>query len=209
MSRNLILVIAVMGAVLGHCGLQAADGPSAAEVKLRETLRNTMLQLRTAQNDNAAAQAAKADLEKKNKDLEAQVKLLTQRGEEDRQAAKKNEDDLNAKLTALTGRFDQLRAEFEKAMANLKTMSLLAQNKEADRKKLESEKTVLDRTVADEKSKNAELYKLGTEILRRYEKFGLGEALGAKEPFVGTTRVKLESFVQDYQDKLTDQKIKP
>jgi len=37
----------------------------------------------------------------------------------------------------------------------------------------------------------------------------LGEAIGAKEPFVGTTRVKLETYVQDFQDKLTDQKIKP
>ena len=73
---------------------------------------------------------------------------------------------------------------------------------------LAADAIVLTRTVADQKTKNAEMYKLGRDILLRYEKFGLGEALGAREPFVGTTRVKLESFVQDFQDKLTDQKIK-
>jgi hypothetical protein len=52
-----------------------------------------------------------------------------------------------------------------------------------------------------------ELYKLGNEILTRYEKFGLGEALQAKEPFVGVSRVKLQALVQDYKDKLLDQAI--
>ena len=36
-----------------------------------------------------------------------------------------------------------------------------------------------------------------------------GEALTAREPFVGVTRVKFENLIQDYQDKLADQKIKP
>jgi hypothetical protein len=45
--------------------------------------------------------------------------------------------------------------------------------------------------------------------LTRYEKFGLGQALSAREPFTGITRVKLESQVQDYEDKIADQKVKP
>jgi hypothetical protein len=45
--------------------------------------------------------------------------------------------------------------------------------------------------------------------LDRYEKFGLGDALTAREPFVGLTKVKFQNLVQDYQDKLSDQKVKP
>jgi hypothetical protein len=51
------------------------------------------------------------------------------------------------------------------------------------------------------------MYELGMEILDRYEKFGLGEALTAKEPFTGITRTKFETLVQDYEDKLVDQTI--
>ena len=79
----------------------------------------------------------------------------------------------------------------------------------AERAKLAADVIVLNRTTADQKTKNAEMFKLGREILLRYEKFGLGDVIGAKEPFVGTARVKLETYVQDFQDKLTDQKIKP
>jgi hypothetical protein len=49
---------------------------------------------------------------------------------------------------------------------------------------------------------------MGSEILTRYEKFGLGEAIGAKEPFTGLTRVKLQELVQDYKDKLLNQTVK-
>jgi hypothetical protein len=49
---------------------------------------------------------------------------------------------------------------------------------------------------------------LGKEILERYEKFGLGTALTAREPFVGTTRVRLQNLVQEYSDKLSEQRIK-
>ena len=53
------------------------------------------------------------------------------------------------------------------------------------------------------------MFKVANEILVRYERFGLGDALTAREPFTGITRVKLQSLFEDYQDKLTDQKIKP
>ena len=61
----------------------------------------------------------------------------------------------------------------------------------------------------DLETKNTNLFQIGSEILTRYEKFGLGEALAAKEPFVGTTRVKLENQVQGYEDKLLNQKSTP
>ena len=52
------------------------------------------------------------------------------------------------------------------------------------------------------------MFRTANEILTRYERFGLGEALAAKEPFVGVTRVKLENLIQEYEDKLVDERIK-
>jgi hypothetical protein len=62
--------------------------------------------------------------------------------------------------------------------------------------------------VADQRTRNAAMFQTANEILTRYERFGLGEALAAKEPFVGVTRVKLENQVQDYEDKLAAERIK-
>lgn len=203
------LIFATFAIVLAGASLHAADQPSASELKLREALRNTMLQLRTAQNDGSALQVAKTELEKKNQEQEAQIKLLTQHAEQDRDAAAKKADSLNAQIAEQSKAIEDLKKDLAKSRADYQTAALLAQKTEAERKRLDDEKIVLVRKTEDQKSKNAELYKLGREVLLRYEKFGLGEALGAKEPFVGTTRVKLESFVQDFQDKLIDQKIKP
>jgi hypothetical protein len=72
-----------------------------------------------------------------------------------------------------------------------------------------SEKVIdLERRVADQQVKNAAMYKVGMEVVSRYEKFGLGDALTSREPFIGITRVKFENLIQDYQDKLADQTIK-
>ena len=67
----------------------------------------------------------------------------------------------------------------------------------------------MQRIIDDREAKNLALYNLGNEILTRYEKYGLGEALAAKEPFTGVTRVKLQELVQDYRDKISDQRVTP
>jgi len=210
MSRNLITLITAilsMAFLTGKAG--AVDQPNPAEVRMREALRNTMLQLRTAQNDNAVLQTAKSELDRKNKDLDAQVKQLTKNIADDKDASDKKIEVLNAKLAAQADEIAKLKEALAQTQAKLAETTTLAQSKEAERAKLAADVIVLNRTTADQKTKNAEMYKLGREILLRYEKFGLGEALGAREPFVGITRVKLETYVQDFQDKLTDQKIKP
>ena len=77
---------------------------------------------------------------------------------------------------------------------------MLAQKEKAFHDKLNDEAVILRRKVDDREAKNYELFKIANEILTRYEKFGLGEALTAREPFTGLTRVKLENLVQDCQD---------
>ena len=59
--------------------LRAADE---AEAKMREQLRNTMLQLRTAQNEKAALEAQKIENEQKLKTLGKQVEDLTKQASE-------------------------------------------------------------------------------------------------------------------------------
>jgi len=76
-------------------------------------------------------------------------------------------------------------------------------------KKLAAEKLALERQVQDQQFKNIEMYKAAMEVLGRYEKFGLGDAILAREPFTAAQRVKFQSLVQDFADQLTDARISP
>jgi len=66
---------------------------------------------------------------------------------------------------------------------------------------------ILNRQIADQKTKNSEMYRLASEILDRHAKFSLGTAIMAREPFVGITKVKLENLVQQYDQQLSAQLI--
>ena len=188
---------------------QAADQPASAETRLREMLRTTILQLRAAETERAALQAAQAESAAKEKALTEQVEALTKQSAADKDASDKAITDLKAKVADQDTQIAQLKDALEKWKEGYAKAADIANAKEAERAKLASQVILLDRKVADRETKNAELFRIGSEILRRYERFGIGDALAAREPFVGIARVKLENHVQDYQDKLLDQKIKP
>lgn len=209
MKRNLtLLAVTALVAGLPVMALRA-DQPSPAELRLRDLLKNTMVQLRTAQNDLAQAQQTQTESDEKIKDLTAQTQELTKQAIADKDASDKTIADLNAKSAGQEKEIDTYKDALAKWEAGYKLAASVAKAKEAERARLASENILLQRRVDDLETKNLNLFQIGNDILTRYEKFGLGQALAAKEPFVGTTRVKLENQVQDYQNKLLDQKSMP
>jgi chromosome segregation ATPase len=207
MYHRLFLILLAV-ALLGTAPGRAAD-QSATEAKLREGLRATMLQLRDAQNERAALQASQAAAEEKNAALTTELDNLKKLRASELEQADKSMAEQLAKAKAQEAEIAGLKEALAKWKAGYEEAASLAKAKENERAKLASRVILLDRQVADQQARNAEMYKIGREVLARYERFGLGTALTAREPFVGTTRVKLENLVQDYQDKLADQKIKP
>jgi hypothetical protein len=210
MSRNLVLSFTISAlSVCGSSFLHAADQAGASEAKLRESLRAAMLQLRTVESDRANLQAAKAELEAKNKELTDQAATMTKQAAANQAEADKTITDLKAKVDERDREIGELRVTLDKWKVDHKMISDIARTKESQRAQLAEKVVMLDRQVADQQRKNAAMYKLGIEVLDRYEKFGLGTALTAREPFVGLTRVKFENLIQDYGDKLADERIKP
>jgi len=190
------------------------SAPSTTESRLRDALRNTMLQLRDAQNQIVTLQVAQAQSDKDNTDLKAkvdaqdgQIKTLTDQAVADKAASDKSIADLNSQVADLTGQNGRLTDAVKQWKDAYDQVSQLETAKEAERVKFAIQAAELQRLVDDRESKNFALYKLGSEILTRYEQFSLGEALTAKEPFVGMTRVKLENLVQDYKGKLLNQAV--
>ncbi len=211
--RNPLLLLAVL---LLPVALHAADAPSPAEQKLRESVRALTLQLRATENEKAVLQATQAEAEAKAAALGEEIEKLKKQGIADKNAADLAMADQQTRLAekdAALAQSQKTLGEWKKAHADVTAQFRKAieigNAKEAERAKLAARVIVLDRQVADQQAKNAAMYKLGTEILTRYEKFGLGDALTRREPFIGTTRVKFENLIQDFSDGLADQKIKP
>jgi chromosome segregation ATPase len=187
----------------------AADASSDAETRLRDTLRSTMLQLRDAQNQIATLQGTQADSDAKNKELTDQLALLKKHSIDDKAAADTTIGALTAKAADQGAEIAKIKDLLGKWQAAYRQVRDDAGVAEAERAKLADDKLVLQRRVDYLEAKNVALFSLGNEILGRYEDFSLGNALSEKEPFIGVTRVKLENLVQDYQDKLLDQRATP
>jgi len=193
--------------------LHAAE-PADPSVKLREQLRGVLLQLRTAQTESANAQAAAANAEATNKELTAKNSTLEKRIEtlaKDANTAKVSSErsiaTLEIKVADREKRVALLNEALEKWKDGYQKAAAVARTKEDERATLASEIVVLKRTIGDRETKNISLFNTANAILDRYEKYSLGKALAAREPFVSTTRVKVENQVQGYKDKILDNRI--
>ncbi len=192
------------------CAAEEAEDPAVAVLKrMREQLRTVMIQQQKTEADRAALAAEKIDLEEKNKAIEAKFKQLAKESN----AAKTDADDKIAKLTTKVADQEASITKIQEALAAWKKghAEVVAAAKKIDEQRAEygARVILLDRKVADANRKNFELFNIGREILEKYEGFGFGTALAAREPFTKNMRVKLESMIQDYGDKLTDNRVAP
>ena len=205
--KTLPLPILALLALLTVSLLPGAE-PAGDSTALRTALRDSMQQLRTAQGELAAAQAAQAALTAEKKTLAEQFEALKKQIVADRTMAEKSTKTLTAQNAEQKAVLARLNEQLALARAEGEKTAQAARRAEAQVAQLAAENIAQERRLADREAKNLKLFTLGNEILPRYEEFGLGTALRAKEPFVGTTRTKLENLVQDYQDRLLDQKVK-
>ena len=206
------ITILLLGGFLTSSG-HAAEAADPTQ-KLREQLRSVMLQLRTAQTEAANAQTAQAAADKKATDLTAKIAELEKRNatlvkqsSTDKAIADESIATLNGKLAEREKRIAQYTEALAKWKAGYETAATLARTKEDERAKLAAEIIGHQRTIADRERKNIALFNTANEILNRYEGYALGKALAAREPFIGTTRVKVENLVQGYKDKILDNRI--
>jgi len=188
--------------------LRAADAGNTEEDRLRAALRDSTLQMRSAQTELSNLQASQASLAEEKKALSEKYEMLKKQVVADKAAADKTLADLTARSSDQKAAIARLEAALEKSKEDGEKSAREARAAEARDTELTNENNALQRRLTDREAKNLALFLLANEILGRYEDFSLGKALAAKEPFVGATRTKLENLVQDYQDKILDQRAK-
>lgn len=187
-------------------GLVAALPPTAhaeSEIdRMREALRSLTAHVRSLEDQRAGLQAKHAEVErerdrlqKANAALKAQVKELDAAN---RQAV----EDFNARIAERDQTLEKWKLAYEEA-ANV------ARAKDSERQKFEQEATAFKASTKAAEDKNKQLYKVGKEILKKYEAMDPMDVLAIHEPLIGFRRVEHQNSVQDYTDKILDQKAKP
>jgi len=207
--KTKIFLALTLASLLSAAGLAAAETANDGNAALRAALRDMKQQLSLAQSDLAALQATQGAVTEENKALAAKYEALKKQIATDRSAADKSAAALAAQVADQKEVIARLTVALEKAKAEGEKSAQAAQVAEAQGVKLTTEGIALERRIADREAKNLALFLVANEILTRYEEFSLGNAIRAKEPFVGLTRTKLENLVQDYQDKILEQRVRP
>lgn len=212
LSIPLLLILAI--AVPSMTPAQQAQDPMMQ--RMRDAMKKLAQRITDAETQMVNAQAAQLQAEASLKEMTArqeatarQLKQEVSQSKAYKDEAQRRIQELEAKLQAKEKTLTQYTEALEKWRQGFEQAKTIALAKEAERVDAVSKALQQERRTAEHERKNREMYALATEILDKYERFGLGTALTAREPFIGSMRVKFENYVQDYGRKLEAAKVKP
>ena len=216
-------VLLVGVGVFGSCTVSYAD--EASEARMRDMLKQAVLQQRAAQDENtalkiqldtlkaqlsqqaakpAAPAADKADNKLKQK-VAQQDQLIDQLNHQLSQARQQSAASLKSSADQL-GNTQQLlkQAQAEKTQIEAACQTQLAGQQEKTGQ-LETRVQAYDQQLAESEQKNQALVAISQELLTRYKQKGVLSALRDAEPLTGLSRVKLEALTQEYAGKIRQQ----
>ena len=170
--------------------------------RLREALRSATAQLRSLEDQRAALQARQAVAERDRDRLQKENDAFKAQVKDAEQAYQRAIEDFNQRLAERDETLEKWKGAYEDA-ANV------ARSKDAERAKSESEATALKASSKSCEAKNAQLFKASNEMLTYFKSMNLLDAIAVREPVFGIKRVELQNALQDFRDKILDQKVKP
>jgi chromosome segregation ATPase len=195
--RTLALIVAAVTAAGGMALAQSGDDPTA---RLRAALRDATAQVRQLEDQNATLQAKQAELER---DRQGAVQKATA-SEKELQALRSKG---TANLDALQHTADAQKESLAKWEAAYKDAAGTAQTRDADAKRLEAANVALREKNRQLEEKNAKLFQIGQDLVDLYQKKKVLDVVGDGEPFTKLRRVEDENVVQDFEDKLRENRV--
>ena len=210
----LTLLVCISGLVPhAEASDKTANRERAALRRVQQQLSQTQGQVGTLELEKTKLAEDLEKAQKSSKDMEGKtVGLQRALGEGKRQQT------VLAKELAATkaelGTTQQLLAEAQKSLSEtgskLTETTQTLQKTDTEKRTLETIKARNERDIASCEQKNLALYQVGRSLIDRFEKKTCAETLTQKEPFTGIKRVETENLLEEYRDKLDEQKlIKP
>jgi chromosome segregation ATPase len=170
--------------------------------RLREALRSATAQVRSLEDQRGVLQARLTTAEGERDRLRKQTEALRAQVKEAEQAYRQAVKDFNDRIAERDETLEKWKGAYAEA-------ATVARAKDAERAKFESQAAALTASNKACEAKNAQLVKVGNEIVTQYETMNPLEKLLVHEPIFGGKRVDHQNTVQNYRDKVLDQKVKP
>lgn len=211
-----------LGLAYGHMQLNGQE--KAYQARLKEMNRRLSQSQRkyieernlhtSLEDDKQAAQSRLDALQKEKETLVAQNREIKSKADAmevravslDKKAAS-----LETRATSLDSKNAQLserlaKTEADRAALDRKQQQTFQtlQEREKELKQLTTDSHKRYEQCAEH---NARLYSIADELVRRYESKGVVKTLLSKEPFTQIKKVEIEKLVQDYRDKIDQQKM--
>jgi hypothetical protein len=177
--------------------------------KLAQRISDAETQMVNAQAAQLQAEAALKEMTRRQEETAKELKTQTNQSKTYREQTQQRLQELELKLSQKEKSLQQYAAALEKWKEGFEQAKTIALTKEAERIEAMDKALQHERISQQHERKNRELLALGQEILERYRSFGLGTALMAREPFVGSMRVKFQNYINDYGQQLKDATIAP
>jgi chromosome segregation ATPase len=195
--------------------------PAAAQERDRERaqLQRLQQQLSVLQREKAGLQSEKAQLEEKLKGAEASAEELKSRAagaagraaqlQKELEVSRKGADGEKQAREAVEKRLADLQRRFDELTARQQETAAALAGRDGEAKALGARLAAEQQRYATCGAANARLYLIGRDLLERYENKSCGAILLESEPFTRLKRVELENLVEDYRDRLDEQRVAP
>jgi YD repeat-containing protein len=203
-KRNWMLTALVFAVAAPASAQQRSD----AEDRLRDMLRQTTIELRDAQSQNLELRAKIDELNAKG----AAATASAPRANVDTAALRRAQSEAEQLRTALAEarraieERDQAMAQWQLAYGQAEQ---LARTRDADAKRLDELQQTLTQRVDTCERDNAQLVDVAEEVLEKYRRKGVWDAMRDAEPLTGIHRVQLETLAQKYHARILDLQAKP
>ena len=196
--RVLTIGLALLATVMASAGAHAQSETD----RLREALRAATAQTRSLEDQRTALQAKIVAAERDATALKAQIDAAKAEVRKIDKEHREAVEEFNQRLAQRDETLEKWKSAYEEAAS-------VARSKDAERAKFESEATAFKASTKSCQAKNVQLVKVGRELLHRYQGVSFGDMAVTSEPLVGVRRVEIQNLLQDYSDKVLDQKVTP
>lgn len=209
------------------CALGMAGNASAAgdDKKERDAQRKLRLMIQSLEQEKATLESEKNSLSEQVKSLNKQIgdlknnsasvsrKKDARMGEVEKELLVVKEENLSlsTKLQAAQSSLEELKVKSSESLRNSQKdlQSTIDQAEVCKNKLQESTSNVSRQSQLIEmcEKKNLALYEHNVDLLEKYTKKGVWDALSQAEPFTQIKKVEMENILQEYKEKLESQRM--
>ena len=187
-----------------------ADGAKRTLAKAQALLKQVNAQKAAAEAALAKAQAEAAEKDKALAKLKGDLKSRDadlKGAEGSLAAAKQRGEALDSQLGSTRDRLEKTEAKLRELIEKYKAQAQTLQETRQAKADLESRLGARERELADAIARNKQLYETNAELIERYRKKGVFDALLQREPLTGLKSVDTENIMQDYQERAEDARL--